>query len=128
MIAVECPRNVRRALHCAVAKRSLGNTSLLFSSAFIVSVGRADFNAADEPFQYPSRFYRIAKKESDYCSLPCASPCSRDSPPSPVLYNAQGGEQIRNRALALCLPPCASCRTLWPREKRSREYLQKQVG
>jgi len=46
-----------------------------FCSPFsVLSVERSDFNIADEPFQYPSRFYRIAKKESDYCSLPCTSP------------------------------------------------------
>lgn len=43
-------------------------------SFFVFSVERPDFNITDEPFQYPSGFYKIAKKESDYCSLPCTFP------------------------------------------------------
>lgn len=65
-----------RTMYPALCARSLrfGIGILASSSSPVLSFRSNDLTLTSQtkPFQYPSRFYRIAKKESDYCSLPCA--------------------------------------------------------
>lgn len=74
MIAVEYPLRTYDASYIVRPRRVGLGKYLSYSLPAPLSSRSSglDFNVADEPFQYPGRFYRIAKKESDYCSLPYA--------------------------------------------------------